>query len=55
MKQNIYYYQLLNNCETPIKQTHRKAEETLEFKLTKSGETISLKPPVSIEKLWRLD
>ena len=26
------------NCETLIKQTHRKAEETLEFKLNKPRE-----------------
>ena len=25
---------ITKNCETLIKQTHRKAEETLEFKLT---------------------
>ena len=27
------------NCETLIEQTHRKAEETLEFKLIKPRET----------------
>ena len=26
------------NCEMPIQQTHRKAEETLEFKKTKPRE-----------------
>ena len=29
-------------CETFIKQPHRRAEETLEFKLTKSRETFHL-------------
>ena len=32
------------NCETLIKQTHRKAEETLEFKLTEPRERLSFKP-----------
>ena len=29
---------LTKNCETPIKQTHRKAEETLEFEIIKPRE-----------------
>ena len=36
-------------CETLKEQTHIKAEETLEFKLTQPGETFSLKPPIAIE------
>ena len=32
------------NCETRIEQTHEKAEETFEFKLTKPRETYSFKP-----------
>ena len=35
---------ITKNCETPIKQTHTKPEETLEFKLTKTRETFSIKP-----------
>ena len=31
-------------CETLIKQTRRKAEETLEFKLTKPRDTFSFEP-----------
>ena len=35
--------------ETLIKQTHTKPQETLEFKLTQSRETFSLKQTISIE------
>ena len=42
------------NSETLIKQTHRKAEERLEFKLIKSGETFSFKPPTTIEGFWMI-
>ena len=34
------------NCETLIKQTPRKAKETLEFRPNKSRETFSFKPPI---------
>ena len=34
------------NCETLLKQTHRKAEEILEHKMTKSGETFQFNPPI---------
>ena len=37
---------ITKNCETLIKQTHRKAEETLEFKMIKPRETIHFKPPI---------
>ena len=47
MKQDLLL-SITKNCETLIKQTHRKAE-TLEFKLGKSRETFHFKPPVSIE------
>ena len=40
------------NCETLIKQTNTKPQETLEFKLTKSRETLSFKPPIPIEGSW---
>ena len=42
------------NCGTLNKQTHRKAEEALEFKLTKSRETFSFKTPISIDGSWIL-
>ena len=34
---------ITEGCETLFKQTHRKAEETLEFKITKSRETFPFK------------
>ena len=42
------------NCETPIRQTHRKVEETLQFKVNKPKETFHLNPPISIEESWML-
>ena len=38
------------NCKALNEQTHRKAEETLEFKLNKSRETIHFNPPIWIER-----
>ena len=35
--------------ETLIEQTHRKAEETLEFKLPESREPFHFDPPISID------
>ena len=43
---------ITKNCDTLIKQTHRKAEETLECKINKSRETFHFKPPISIEGEW---
>ena len=40
------------NCETLIKPTHTKPEETLELKLVKPREISSFKPPISIEGSW---
>ena len=40
------------NCEKLIEQTHRKPEETLEYKLTKSRETFHFNPPISTEGSW---
>ena len=37
------------NCEMLIEQTHRKAEETLEFKMNKSRETFHFKPPIQVK------
>ena len=42
------------NYETFIKQTHRKAEETIEFKLTKTRKIFHFKPPLQIEGSWMI-
>ena len=42
------------NCETLIKQTHRKPEETLKIKLTKPRETFHFNPPVEVKEDWML-
>ena len=39
---------ITKNYETLIKQTHTKPEETLQFKLAKSRETFSFKPPSNL-------
>ena len=45
---------ITKNCETLIEQTHRKAEETLEFKLSKSGETFHFSQPIQIQGDWMI-
>ena len=40
---------ITKNCEKPIEQTHRKPEETLEFKMIKPKETFHLNPPIQIK------
>ena len=40
---------ITENCETLTKQTHRIAEETLEFKLTKPRQTFHFNPPIQIK------
>ena len=45
---------ITKNCETLIEQTHRKAEETLEFKMNKSRETFHFKPPIQIKGDWMI-
>ena len=40
------------NCETLNEQTHRKAEETLEFKKIKPRETFHFKPPSQVKGDW---
>ena len=42
------------NCETLIKQNHRKAEETLKFKVSQPEETYSFKPSITIEEFRTL-
>ena len=41
-------------CETLIKQTNRKPEETLEFKMTKPREIFHFTPPMEIKEDWML-
>ena len=45
---------ITKNCETLIEQTHRKAEETLEFKMNKSRKTFNFKPPIQTEGNWMI-
>ena len=45
---------ITKNCETSIDQTHRKAEETLEFKMIKPRETFHFKPPIQIQGDWMI-
>ena len=45
---------ITKNCESLIEQTHRKTEETLEFKLNKSREAFHFKPPMSIKGSWMI-
>ena len=41
-------------CKTLNKQAHRKAEQTLEFKLSKSRETFHFNPPITTEGPWMI-
>ena len=45
---------ITKNCETLIEQTHRKAEETLDFKMIQSKQTFHFKPQISIEGSWMI-
>ena len=45
---------LTKNCETIIKKTLGKAEETLEFKMNKPKETFHFKPSISLEASWMI-
>ena len=45
---------ITKSCETLNKQTSRGAEETLDFKLTKSRDTFFFKSAVSIDGSWML-
>ena len=45
---------ITKNSETLIEQTHRKAKETLDFKLTKPRETFHFIPPVQVKEDWML-
>ena len=45
---------ITKNCETLIKQTHRKAEETLEFEMNRSKQTFHFNPPIQINGNWMI-
>ena len=45
---------IAKNCQTLIEQTHRKAEETMEFKMVKPRETFHFKPPIQIKGDWMI-
>ena len=45
---------ITKNCETLIEQTHRKAEETLEFKMIKPRETFHFKSPIHVKGDWMI-
>ena len=45
---------ITKNCETIVQQTHRKPEETLEFKMIKPRETFHFKPPIQTKGDWML-
>ena len=40
---------ITKNCETLIEQTHRKPEETLEFKMNISREKFHFSPPIQVK------
>ena len=48
------FFSITKNCEMLIEQTHRKAEETLEFKMNKSRESFHFKPPIQIKGDWMI-
>ena len=45
---------ITKNCETLIEQTHKKPEETLEFKMIKPKETFHFRPPIQVEGDWMI-
>ena len=45
---------ITKNCETLVKETHRKAEEALEFSLSQPREPFYYNPLKSIERSWML-
>ena len=47
-------HSMTKNCETLNEQTHRKAEETLEFKMIKPRETFHFKPPIQVQGDWMI-
>ena len=53
-KTEVLLLSITKNCETPIKQTHTRPQETLEFKLSQSRQTFHFNPPISIERVWMI-
>ena len=45
---------ITKKCETFIQQTHKKAGETLEFKMIEPRETLHFNPLVSIRGSWMI-
>ena len=45
---------ITKSCETLIGQTHRKAEEALEFKMIKPRETFLFRPPIQDKGDWMI-
>ena len=52
--EHLLLLSITKNCETLIKQTHTKGQETLEFQLIKPGETFHFNPPIQFENDWML-
>ena len=50
----VFLLSMTKICETLIKQTHKKAEESLEYKLIKPRETFHIKPPIQIQGDWMI-
>ena len=45
---------ITKNCEKMVEQTHRRPEETLEFKMFKPRETFHFNPPIQTKGDWML-
>ena len=45
---------ITKNSAMLLKQTHREAEETLEFAVVQPRETFHFDPPISIEGIWMI-
>ena len=45
---------ITKNSETLNEQTHRKEEETLEYKMIKPRETFHFKPPIQVKGHWMI-
>ena len=45
---------IVKNCKMLIDQTHRKAEETLEFKMNRSKQTFHLNPSIQVKGDWMI-
>ena len=46
---------ITKKCETLIKQTHTRPEETLELKMTKARQTFQFNPPIQAKEDWMLE